>query len=82
MHQPVKYRVVPSRIGRIREVTPFTVALGTHHRNTADLVAARIHKHVQSMLLSQNVGVNVDLDKGTWSINGGRYGGGTLQEID
>ena len=54
--------------------------LGTHHR-TADIVAHRIHKVARQYLVSKDVLVSVDLDKGQFLINGGRHGRGRIEVI-
>lgn len=81
LNDPVTFVVTPKRIGRFKDVDSWEVALGTHH-STADIVAQRIFKVVRQYLASSNVFVEVDLKKGKWWINKGRFGEGLIEEVD
>lgn len=75
------YQVDFTRIGRKHAVPPLTVT-GVH---SPDEMAGEVHTYVRQFLLSQDVVVTVELDDaqdaGTVSINGGRFGGGTVVAI-
>lgn len=75
-HDAVTFTVMPQRIGRDLDPDPFDVALPVHYRPTARVLAERISKHIRLMLLSDNYEVRVDMAKGTFTINHGRFGRG------
>lgn len=81
LNEPMKFVVTPKRIGRFEDVDPWEIALGTH-RSTADIIARRIFKVVRQYLVSSYVTVQVDLKKGKWTINHGRYGEGFVEQIE
>lgn len=78
---PRKFTVTPERIGRHRDVESFEVNIGSHFIPTADMVANAIARHVKPFLVSKGGVVNVNLPKGTFSIQGGRWGRGTVTEV-
>lgn len=82
INEPVTFEVTPDRIGRHRDVKPFTVSLGTHNGNTADRVAGRIYKHAKDLLISKEFDVFVDLDRGVFNIQHGRFGKGRIRKVD
>ena len=82
MNPAISFRVLPKRIGRHLDPEPFDVELPEHYRTTADYLASRIHRYAKGFLMSDNFTVTVDMKKGTWAIDGKRFGGGTFEEID
>jgi hypothetical protein len=77
---PVAIIVTPTRVGRHHDFEPFRVGIGSHRPGTtADRLAGRILKHVEDHLLSDSYVVSVNLKKKTWTIAGGRFGGGTFE---
>lgn len=79
IHEPVKFKVTPERIGRHHDVAPFEVSLGSHVSPTSDMLADRIAREAKKVLLSKEFAVRVDLAKGAFSIQGGRFGKGTFE---
>lgn len=77
-----EFLIKPKRIGRDKEVEPFTIGFGDHHRDTAEVLAHRIFRHVQPMLISREFEVQVNLAKGKFWIEGGRYGEGNITRIE
>lgn len=67
------------RIGRQHDVPPLTVtaALSLH----ADAIAVDVHGYAKQFLGSKNFVVTVDLETGKGSIEGGRFGRFTIEEL-
>lgn len=80
LNPPITFRITPIRVGRYADVDPWDEALGDHN-STADIVAGRILKKVRPHLISRDIAIEVDLKRGTWKINGGRYGRGRIEEV-
>jgi hypothetical protein len=67
------YRVTFNRVGRNRSVASVTATVdGANH------LAEVIHQHVRPHLMSRDVEVVVDLDKGTGMVLAGFRNGGTF----
>lgn len=81
VHPPVKYKVTPMRIGR-HPVEPFVIQLQEHRRSTALMLANRIHATAKTLLMSSEYEVTVDIVKGTFAIDRGRFGSGTIEKIE
>lgn len=81
IHEPIKFVVMPERIGRHKDVEPFEVSLGSHVSPTSDMLADRIAKKAKDFMLSREFGVRVDMKRGTFSIGHGRYGKGTFEVV-
>lgn len=79
MNDPIRVEVIPERIGRFRDVEPFVIGLGTHHRRTEDMLAQRIMRKIGPYLMSENTPIHVDLKRGRFTLRGGRSGGGRIQ---
>ena len=75
------YQVDFTRVGRKRDVPPLTVT-GVH---TPDEMAEQVYDYVKAFLVSREFVVTVTLndaqDSGTVSIDGGRFGGGTVAAV-
>ena len=76
----VSFTVTPERIGRYREPEQFDVDLPEHFRTTANVLASHIYRHIKPCLLSKEFFVSVDMAKGTFKIDGGRFGRGTFTQ--
>lgn len=74
-----KYRIVPERIGRHKDVKPFTVVIDDSDDTDGQRLAEGMHNMVADYLMSTEYGVLVDLGKGTFTIDGGRFGKGRIE---
>lgn len=85
----ITYEVTFDRIGRGARgaVERFTVNGGRDHPDHADHLAAEVWGYVGRFLMSSDYVVTVDLEKvgdppgGTGSIDGGRFGTFTFEEV-
>jgi hypothetical protein len=72
------------RIGR-SGTTPadrLTLTIPAEHAGDPDKVAHLVFRHARRNLVSSEFGVTVDLDAGTVSLEGGRYGRGTIAKAE
>lgn len=74
-----KYRIVPERIGRRRDVKPFVVVVDETTEDHAQALAEGLHNWAKDFLLSREFGVAVDLTKKKFSIENGRFGKGAIE---
>jgi hypothetical protein len=74
-----KYRIVPERIGRHSDVKPFTVVIDDSDDTDGQRIAEAMHNMVGDYLLSKEYGVFVDLGRGTFDIDRGRFGKGRIE---
>ncbi len=74
-----KYRIVPERIGRHKDVTPFVVVIDDSDPTDAQRLAEGLHNYAKDYLLSDNFDTSVDLDRGVFRIEGGRFGKGRIE---
>lgn len=74
-----KYRLIPERIGRHKDVKPFSVVLNEAGDDDAQKIAEGLHNHVGQFLLSKEFDVAVDLTRNRFTISGGRFGKGTIE---
>lgn len=74
-----KYRIVPERIGRIRDVKPFTVVINDSDDTDAQRLAEGLQNYAKDYLLSEFFDVYVDLDRGIFEIERGRFGKGRIE---
>lgn len=77
-----QYTVTPSRVGRHKEIEPFTIEVRVHPEvGPEDPVADAIWREVKGYLMSKEVSIEVSLHRGRFTINGGRFGGGAISEV-
>jgi len=76
-----KYRFIPERIGRRDDIKPFTVVIENPDETDADRLAEGLHNHVAQYLLSDNYSVDVDLNRGRFRIEAGRFGKGRIEIV-
>lgn len=74
-----KYRITPLRIGRRDDIAPFVVVVDDTTEDHAQALAEGLHNWAKDYLLSTEFSVQVDLGKKKFSIEGGRFGKGTIQ---
>jgi hypothetical protein len=73
-----EYTVTFERIGRNRSASPLTVTTTTEQ--PAQEIAEAVWSYARRWLLSSELEVNVDLERGTVALEFGRFGRGTVTE--
>lgn len=74
-----RYRIIPTRIGRRDDLDPFTVVIPDSDETDAQRLSEGLHNYVADLLMSKTYNTSVDLKKGTFLIEGGRFGKGRVE---
>lgn len=74
-----KYRITPERIGRRDDFEPFVVVIDDSDDTDAQRLSEGLHSYVSDLLLSKTYSVSIDLRKGRFLIEGGRFGKGRVE---
>lgn len=74
-----KYRIIPTRIGRHDNLDSFTVVVPDSDGTDGQRLAEGLHSFAKDYLLSREFDVYVDLRKGIFEIDRGRFGKGRIE---
>lgn len=74
-----KYRIIPERLGRHADIKPFTVVIDQSDETDPQRLAEGLQNFAKDYLLSKDFGVVVDLNRGIFSIEYGRFGKGRIE---
>jgi hypothetical protein len=76
---PMAYVVYPERIGRYKEIGQFEIIIQESPRPLALEVARAIRKEAGRYLISKEYDVWVDMERGLFEIDRGRFGRGSFR---
>jgi hypothetical protein len=74
-----KYQIIPTRIGRRDDLEPFVVVIPDSDETDAQRLSEGLHSYAADLLMSKTYSASVDLKKGTFLIEGGRFGKGRIE---